>query len=386
MSALQKWVKSEAAGGVILIIAAALALILANAGWSAKGYQQLLHFTPTGGNRGEHPHDILFWINDALMALFFLLVGLEVKRELVAGALASKQQALFPFIAALGGMIAPALIFLSFNASHPGIRNGWAIPTATDIAFALGILALLGSRVPPVLKVFLMALAVIDDLGAIVIIALFYSSHIAWGAMALVVAAVAVLALMNRAKVSSPVPYLLVGAVLWVAVLLSGIHATIAGVILGLMMPVKGVPDTAAAPRLTHTLEPWIRWLVLPLFAFANAGVVVGDISLSQAFSSLPSGIIAGLLVGKPLGITVACWLSLRLGLTRLPENTGIRDIAAIGVLCGIGFTMSIFIASLAYGQEAASLVNEAKLGILGGSVLSAVSGYLLLRRRYALP
>ncbi len=386
MSVLHKWIKSEAAGGVILIIAAGLALILANAGWSAEGYQHFLHYTPTGLSSGEHPHDVLFWINDALMALFFLLVGLEVKRELVTGALASKQQALFPLIAALGGMIAPALIFLAFNASHPGIRDGWAIPTATDIAFALGILALLGSRVPPVLKVFLMALAVIDDLGAIVIIALFYSGHIAWGPMGLVVAAVAVLALMNRAKVSSCIPYLLVGAVLWGAVLQSGIHATIAGVVLGLMMPVKGLAETAAAPRLTHALEPWVRWLVLPLFAFANAGVVVGDISLSQAFSSLPSGIIAGLLAGKPLGITVACWLSLRLGLTRLPENTGLRDIAAIGVLCGIGFTMSIFIASLAYGQEAASLVNEAKLGILGGSVLSAVAGYLLLRRRYSLP
>ncbi|GAA0480360.1 Na+/H+ antiporter NhaA [Tatumella punctata] len=384
MSLAIKIFRSEAAGGVVLIVAAGLALILANMGWSAEGYQQFLQFTPlTGVSIDGHSPNTLFWINDALMALFFLLVGLEVKQELVSGALATRQQAVFPLLAAIGGMIAPAAIFLLFNGGLAEIRQGWAIPTATDIAFALGILALLGNRVPPVLKVFLMALAVIDDLGAIIIIALFYSGQVSWFALGGAAIVMAVLALMNRVGLRYRSLYLLAGVALWYAVLSSGVHATIAGVILGLMMPVKGQGKHSAALKLAHSLHPWVRWLILPLFAFANAGVVMNNLSMQDVISSLPLGIIAGLLLGKPLGITLICWISSRLGMTRLPENTGIKDIAAIGILCGIGFTMSIFIASLAFGQDGTRLINEAKLGILCGSVLSAVAGYVLLRWRF---
>lgn len=381
MSVLKKLVKSEAGGGIVLILAAALAIILANSGFSRDAYQQFLQWQ-CGGTQA-HPINTVFWINDVLMVFFFLLVGLEVKREMVSGALASRQQALFPLIAALGGMLAPALIFLLFNGHHTEAQRGWAIPTATDIAFALGILALLGSRVPVAIKVFLMALAVIDDLGAIVIIALFYSGSLNWLALGMALLAIIVMAVMNRCAVRSRLLWLGVGAGLWYAVLLSGIHATLAGVILGLMMPVHGQGDDSAAFKLTHQLEPWVRWLILPLFAFANAGVVLAGLSVSDLSSTLPLGIVAGLLVGKPLGITLFCWLSARLGITQLPANTRISDIAAVGVLCGIGFTMSIFIATLAFGQQGA-LTNEAKLGILGGSVLSAVAGYCLLRSRYS--
>ncbi len=384
MSVLMKIFRSEAAGGIVLIFAAVVAMVLANAGWSAEGYQHFLHFTLSGDSSTDaHPHNTLFWINDALMAVFFLLVGLEVKQELVHGALATRQQAIFPLLAALGGMIAPAALFLVVNAQHPELRNGWAIPTATDIAFALGILALLGPRVPAVLRVFLMALAVIDDLGAIIIIALFYSSQVSLLALAAMAVMVLILALMNRAGVQKRTAWLLAGVVLWYAVLSSGIHATIAGVILGLMMPVKGQGKDSVALTLAHSLAPWSRWLILPLFAFANAGVVLDKLSLSDVLSPLPLGIIAGLLIGKPLGIALVCWLSTRLGIARFPGKTGIADIATLGVLCGIGFTMSIFIASLAFGQQQAQLVNEAKLGILAGSVLSAVAGYVLLRGRY---
>lgn len=387
MSVLKKLFLSEAAGGVVLIVAAVLAMVLANASWSAEGYQHFLHFTLSEGSSADaHPHNTLFWINDALMAVFFLLVGLEVKQELVSGALATRQQAIFPLLAALGGMIAPAVIFLAGNGHHPEFRNGWAIPTATDIAFALGILALLGHRVPAVLRVFLMALAVIDDLGAIIIIALFYSGQVSLLALGAMAVMVVILALMNRAGVQKRSAWLLAGVVLWYAVLSSGVHATIAGVILGLMMPVRGQGEHSAASTLAHALAPWSRWLILPLFAFANAGVVLNNLSLSDVLSPLPLGIIAGLLIGKPLGIALICWLSTRLGIARFPGKTGIADIATIGVLCGIGFTMSIFIASLAFGQQHAQLVNEAKLGILGGSVLSAVVGYVLLRLRYAAP
>lgn len=385
MSGVLKLVKSDAAGGVILIIAAALAILLANLGSTAAGYQSFLNWQPHSSAAGSaHPLTTLFWVNDVLMVFFFLQVGLEVKRELISGALASRQQALFPLIAALGGMLAPALIFLLFTRHSSEVQSGWAIPTATDIAFALGILALLGNRVPVAIKVFLMALAVIDDLGAIVIIALFYSGSPNVAALAMAVAVIAVMAVMNRCGVRSRIAWLVAGAALWYVVLLSGIHATLAGVILGMMMPVRGEGSDSAAARLTHQLEPWVRWLILPLFAFANAGVVLKGLSTGDMLSALPLGIMAGLLVGKPLGITLVCWLSARLGITRLPVGTRISDIAAVGVLCGIGFTMSVFIATLAYGQQGGALINEAKLGILGGSILSAVCGYGLLRYRYS--
>ncbi len=373
--------KNEATSGIVLIIAAALAMVLANSAATQQGYLALLAM-PVEFRFGELDisKNLLLWINDALMALFFLLIGLEVKRELMVGALARREQAIFPLIAALGGMVAPALLFLLFNGSDEIARSGWAIPTATDIAFALGVLALLGNRVPPALKVFLLALAIIDDLGAIVIIALFYTSDLSLAALGVAAAALLVLAAMNIANVRRTSLYLLVGMVLWVAVLKSGVHATLAGVMVGFFIPLAGKEGHSPAKQLEHGLHPWVSWLILPLFAFANAGVVLSGVSFSDLFSLLPLGIIAGLLIGKPLGITLFCWLAVKCGVAKLPQGTTISHILAIGVLCGIGFTMSIFIASLAYGDIDPELITLAKLGILLGSFTSALLGYLLLR------
>lgn len=383
--ALTRFLASDAAGGVTLIIAATLAMILANLDATRDAYSAFLSL-PVAVQVGalEINKNMLLWINDALMAIFFLLIGLEVKREMVQGSLASLRQASFPVIAALGGMVMPALLFLAFNHGDPIASQGWAIPAATDIAFALGILALLGSRVPVVLKIFLMALAIIDDLGAIVIIALFYTSDLSMVSLGIAALSVAVLALLNMMNVRRTGIYILVGVVLWTAVLKSGVHATLAGVIVGFFIPLKAKDGHSPAKELEHVLHPWVSWLILPLFAFANAGVALGGVTAHELVSLLPLGIIAGLLIGKPLGISLFCWLSVKLKLARLPEGTSMRDIMAIGVLCGIGFTMSIFIASLAYGDVDPQMIVLAKLGILIGSLLSAVIGYALLRKRLA--
>lgn len=378
---IKRLLKNEATSGVVLILAAALAMVLANTAATQQGYLSLLA-TPVEFRFGalDISKNLLLWINDALMALFFLMIGLEVKRELMVGALASREQAIFPLIAAVGGMVVPGLLFLLFNGSDEVTRSGWAIPTATDIAFALGILALLGSRVPPALKIFLMALAIIDDLGAIIIIALFYTNELSMTALAVAAAAIVVLALLNATNVRSTAVYLLVGMVLWTAVLKSGVHATLAGVIVGFFIPLAKKDGYSPAEQLEHGLHPWVSWLILPLFAFANAGVVLDGISAGDMFSLLPLGIMVGLLIGKPLGITLFCWLAVRLGLAKLPQGTTMSNIVAVGVLCGIGFTMSIFIASLAFGDIDPALITLAKLGILIGSIASAVIGYLLLR------
>ena len=387
MKHLQRFFSSDAAGGVVLIFAAALAMLLANLDATAGGYQGFLA-TPVEVRIGalDINKNMLLWINDALMAVFFLLIGLEVKREMVQGALASRQQAAFPVIAALGGMLVPALFYLVFNYQDPVTRQGWAIPAATDIAFALGVLALLGSRVPPALKVFLMALAIIDDLGAIIIIALFYTHELSMASLGIAAAAIAVLALLNLLNVRRTGIYILVGVVLWTAVLKSGVHATLAGVIIGFFIPLKEQAGKSPARSLEHVLHPWVSWLILPLFAFANAGVSLDGVTLSGLGSVLPLGIIAGLVLGKPIGITLFCALAVRLRLASLPAGTSLKEIMAVGVLCGIGFTMSIFIASLAFGDVDAGLIAWAKLGILSGSILAAVTGYALLRARYSRP
>ncbi|SUG73940.1 Na(+)/H(+) antiporter 1 [Salmonella enterica subsp. enterica] len=289
-------------------------------------------------------------------------------------------------IAAIGGMIVPALLYLAFNYSDPVTREGWAIPAATDIAFALGVLALLGSRVPLALKIFLMALAIIDDLGAIVIIALFYTSDLSIVSLGVAAFAIAVLALLNLCGVRRTGVYILVGAVLWTAVLKSGVHATLAGVIVGFFIPLKEKHGRSPAKRLEHVLHPWVAYLILPLFAFANAGVSLQGVTIDGLTSMLPLGIIAGLLIGKPLGISLFCWLALRFKLAHLPQGTTYQQIMAVGILCGIGFTMSIFIASLAFGNVDPELINWAKLGILIGSLLSAVVGYSWLRARLNAP
>lgn len=385
MKHLQRFFSSDASGGIILIFAAALAMLLANTGATSGIYHSFLE-TPVQLRVGalEINKNMLLWINDALMAVFFLLIGLEVKREMIQGALASRRQAVFPVVAALGGMIVPALIYLAFNAQDPITREGWAIPAATDIAFALGVLALLGSRVPPALKIFLMALAIIDDLGAIIIIALFYTSDLSVLSLGVAAGAIAVLVALNLCGVRRTGIYILVGAVLWTAVLKSGVHATLAGVIVGFMIPLKEQGGKSPAKQLEHVLHLWVAYLILPLFAFANAGVSLQGVTIEGLTSLLPLGIIAGLFIGKPLGISLFCWLALKLKWASLPEGTTCKQIVAVGILCGIGFTMSIFIASLAFSSVNPGLINWAKLGILIGSVLSAVTGYMILRRRIA--
>lgn len=382
---IQRFLANEASGGVILIIAAAMAMLFANVESTHTGYQQFLS-TPVEITFGalEIKKNLLLWINDALMAIFFLLIGLEVKRELLQGSLASRRQAAFPAIAAVGGMAIPAAVYLLFNFQDPATREGWAIPAATDIAFALGVLALLGKRVPPALKVFLMALAIIDDLGAIIIIALFYTYQLSMLSLLVAAGAITALAMLNVLNVRRTGIYILVGVILWTAVLKSGIHATLAGVIIGFFIPLKAQRGHSPARELEHILHPWVAFLILPLFAFANAGVSLQGVTLEGLTSLLPLGIIAGLFIGKPLGISLFCLLALKLKLASLPEGTTFKEIMAVGVLCGIGFTMSIFIATLAFSNADPTFITWAKLGILIGSLLAAIVGYGLLRIRYS--
>ena len=377
---ITKFLRLESAGGIILILMALLAMMLANSPLSGY-YQQFLDLDVQLRFGALDLHKpLLLWINDGLMAIFFLVIGLEVKREMIAGALSTRAQATFPAIAALGGMLAPALIYLLVNHGDPATHGGWAIPAATDIAFALGVMALLGNRVPTSLKVFLLALAIIDDLGVILIIALFYTSELSLSALGVATGAVALLFWMNRRGVDRLSFYLIVGAVLWVAVLKSGVHATLAGVIVGFMIPYKGKRYSSPLKHLEHKLHGWSVYFILPVFAFANAGVSLAGISLASLASPVPLGVMLGLCLGKPMGITLVSYLALKLKWARLPEGTHFGQIMAVSVLCGIGFTMSMFIASLAFSADAQHFDTLSRLGILCGSTLAAVSGYLILR------
>ncbi|MBA0195690.1 Na+/H+ antiporter NhaA [Pectobacterium brasiliense] len=379
---IRRFIRLDAAAGVMLMMTTVLAIAFANWSVTAAGYQQFL-MMPVEMRFGalEINKNLLLWINDGLMAIFFLLIGLEVKRELVEGTLASRQQAMLPLAAAVGGMMFPALLFLLFNGNDEATRAGWAIPAATDIAFAIGVLTLLGKRVPAGLKVFLLALAIIDDLGAILIIALFYTQQIFWPALGGAVLAIAALAYMNRQQVGKTSAYLLVGIVLWVCILKCGVHATLAGVIVGFFIPLRtSNGESSPATTLEHGLQTWVAFLIIPLFAFANAGIVLQGIVLEKLFSPLSLGIAAGLLIGKPLGITLFSWLTIRLGYARLPAGVHFSQIVAVSVLCGIGFTMSIFITLLAFSGGDAELITYAKLGILLASGLAALLGYLALR------
>ncbi|PPE59129.1 Na+/H+ antiporter NhaA [Pectobacterium brasiliense] len=379
---IRRFIGLDAAAGVMLMMTTVLAIAFANWSVTAAGYQQFL-MMPVEMRFGalEINKNLLLWINYGLMAIFFLLIGLEVKRELVEGTLASRQQAMLPLAAAVGGMMFPAFLFLLFNANDEVTRAGWAIPAATDIAFAIGVLTLLGKRVPAGLKVFLLALAIIDDLGAILIIALFYTQQIFWPALGGAVLAIAALAYMNRQQVGKTSAYLLVGIVLWVCILKCGVHATLAGVIVGFFIPLcTSNGESSPATTLEHGLQTWVAFLIIPLFAFANAGIVLQGIVLEKLFSPLSLGIAAGLLIGKPLGITLFSWLTIRLGYARLPAGVHFSQIVAVSVLCGIGFTMSIFITLLAFSGGDAELITYAKLGILLASGLAALLGYLALR------
>ncbi|KLV38629.1 Na+/H+ antiporter NhaA [Aeromonas caviae] len=376
----KRFLKLESASGIILILAALLAIGLANSAL-AQHYQSFLNTEVQVRIAAlDINKPLLLWINDGFMAIFFLLVGLEVKREMLEGALSSRVQATFPAIAAVGGMLAPALIYSFFNYGDEATRAGWAIPAATDIAFALGVMALLGKRVPTSLKVFLLALAIMDDLGVIIIIALFYTQQLSLTALAIGVVATLALLWMNRRGEDRIGLYMLVGLVLWVAVLKSGVHATLAGVIVGFMIPLNGKRYASPLKHLEHVLHPWSAFLILPLFAFANAGVSLEGIYFSALLNPLPMGIILGLFVGKPLGIFTISWLAVKSGIAQLPQGVNFRQIFAVSILCGIGFTMSMFIASLAFEHGGLDYGSYSRLGILAGSTLAAVIGYIALR------
>jgi len=380
---LRSFMKQDASSGILLILAALVAMVLVNSplGWL---YDSLLS-TPVEIRIGALHLDkpLLLWINDGLMALFFLLIGLEVKREFLEGELSKPEQIILPGLGAIGGMIMPALIYVWFNRGDELAMNGWAIPAATDIAFALGILGLLGSRVPLALRIFLMALAIFDDLGAVVVIALFYTADLSLISLVLALLAVVTMLIMNLSGVTRVSAYMVVGAFLWVAVLKSGVHATLAGVVVGMMIPMQDprTPETSPLKAVEEGLHQWVAFLVVPLFAFANAGVSFVGISLETLLDPIPLGIAAGLFFGKQLGIMLFCALAIGLGFARLPRGSGWWDFYATSVLCGIGFTMSLFIASLAFEQGGSDLVVEGdRLGILLGSLLSALVGYLLFR------
>ena len=379
LTTLREFLRLEAAAGIVLACAAAVALVLANSPL-ATFYDALLDVPAVVGVGAlEIRKPLLLWLNDGWMAIFFFLVGLEIKRELLEGELSDRRAAALPVIGALGGMAVPAAIYVAIARGDPVALAGWAIPTATDIAFALGVMSLLGSRVPASLKILLAAIAIIDDLGAIVIIAAFYTDHLSLLSLGLAAVALIALVALNRAGVRAVVPYALVGAVLWVCVLKSGVHATLAGVAVALAIPLRVPPGaTSPLPQLEHALHPWVAYLILPAFAFANAGVSFAGVGLQALAEPVALGTALGLLLGKPIGVFGAVWLAIVVGAGRRPEGAGWTQIFGLALLCGIGFTMSLFIGGLAFDDAAHA--TQVRLGVLGGSILSAVLGYLLLR------
>jgi NhaA family Na+:H+ antiporter len=383
-SVLRDFLASESAGGILLIFAAILAMIVANSALG-ESYHHLVH-TETGPVLSDKlgPMTVHLWINDGLMAIFFLLVGLEIKREFVDGRLASWDRRRLPFIAAAAGMAVPALLYMLFAGGTPGLAQGWAIPAATDIAFAMGVLALLGRRAPTSLKLFLVTVAIVDDMGAVAIIALFYTATIDLAALGAAAALLGMMFACNRGGVRHLSVYLLLFACLWYAMLLSGVHATIAGVLAAMTIPLDrtpGAPDSAASPlhRLEHALHPWVAFAIVPVFGFVNAGVDIRGLGSEQLLSPLPLGIAAGLFLGKQIGIFGSVWLAVKLGIAGRLRGATWRQVHAVAVLCGIGFTMSLFIGGLAF-PGAPELIDEAKIGVLAGSLAAALIGYALAR------
>ncbi|WP_192881477.1 Na+/H+ antiporter NhaA [Haemophilus haemolyticus] len=379
---IQRFLKLESAGGILLLFSAAVAMLLANSPLSNQ-YNDFLNL-PVSLQIGSFSINktLIHWINDGFMAVFFVLVGMEVKKELFEGALSTYQQAIFPAIAAVGGMIVPALVYWFIAKQDPSLANGWAIPMATDIAFALGIMALLSKQVPLPLKIFLLALAIIDDLGAIVVIALFFSHELSVQALIFSGISILTLVLLNRFRVSALCAYMVIGAILWASVLKSGVHATLAGVIIGFCIPLTGKKGERPLHDFEHILAPWSSFVILPLFAFANAGVSFDGIDVSMISSPLLLAIACGLIIGKPVGVFGFSYISVKLGLAKLPDGINFKQIFAVAVLCGIGFTMSMFLASLAFDADAGESVNTlSRLGILLGSTVSATLGYLFLKQ-----
>jgi NhaA family Na+:H+ antiporter len=376
---IEEFFRLEAAGGVLLVIASIIALVWANTPWRAL-YTGLLSVA-VGVHVGSLTLDkpLLLWINDALMAIFFLLVGLEIKREVVQGELSSVRQAALPCVAAVGGMLGPAVVYSAINWGNPVTMHGWAIPAATDIAFSLGVLALLGARAPSSLKIFLLALAIIDDLGAIVIIALFYTADLSLLSLGLAAAGLAALLVLNLAGVRRIAPYALVGIFLWVCVLRSGVHATLAGVAIGFAVPLRGGEEGGESPlrHLEHTLHPWVTYGILPVFAFANAGVSLTGLSLSALLDPVTLGVALGLFFGKQIGVIGTTWLAVRLGIGSTPTGATWFQFYGLALLTGIGFTMSLFIGTLAF--QGPELNDAVRIGVLSGSLVCAVAGYFVL-------
>ena len=383
-SALRQFLRSEAAGGLLLIAAAALAMLVANSPLAPAYFALLEH--PTGPLLTPKlgPMTVQLWINDALMAVFFFVVGLEIKREFRDGHLSSWADRRLPFIAAAGGMVIPALVYLAVIGDAPGLTRGWATPAATDIAFALGLLALLGTRAPASLKLFLATVAIVDDVGAVAIIALFYTEALDWGAFAASLGVLAALFAMNRAGLRHPAWYLIGFVVLWYCELLSGVHATVAGVLAALAVPLRptrAAPDAADSTlhRLENGLHPWVAFGIVPLFGFANAGVSLAGVGWAQLFAPLPLAIAMGLFVGKQVGVFGSVWGAVRLGIAKRPTRASWLQIYGVSLLCGIGFTMSLFIGSLAFPTQPEA--DAVKIGVLMGSLLSALVGVLVLLR-----
>lgn len=384
-SAFRDFLTSEAGGALLLMAAAGLAMLIANLPGGADLYHALIHAVMGPElNPALGPMTVHLWINDGLMAIFFLLVGLEIKREMVDGGLSTWERRRLPFIAAAAGMAVPALVYLAVIGGRRELASGWAVPAATDIAFAIGVLALLGRRVPASLKLLLTAIAIVDDMGAVAIIALAYSQGIDLGALAAAGAVLLAMVALNRSGVKALVPYLLGFAALWYFTLLSGVHATVAGVLAAMTVPVRrtpGAPDAADSPlhRLEHLVHPWSAYLIVPLFGFANAGLTIDRAALDALLSPLPLAVAAGLFAGKQLGIFGGIWAAHRLGLAKRPAGTNWAHLYGMALLCGIGFTMSLFLGALAF-PASAHLVEQAKIGILAGSLLSATAGYVILR------
>lgn len=381
--ALKDFLKAESASGVLLVAAAVLALILANS--PLAGVYALLVEMPVEIRVGplELAKPLLLWINDGLMAVFFFVIGLELKREMLEGSLRDIRQVALPAMGAVGGMAVPALIYVGINWGNAVAIEGWAIPAATDIAFALAILMLLGERVPTALKVFLVSLAIFDDIGAILIIALFYSGDLSLSALLVSAACVVVLAMLNRWGAVEFTPYILVGAVMWVAVLKSGVHATLAGIALAIFIPISNPkrPEHSPLRELEHDLHTAVAFGILPLFAFANSGISLAGIGLDYLLHPVPLGIAAGLFFGKQVGVFLFSWIGVRLGIASLPEGITWHSLYGVAILCGVGFTMSLFIGSLAFEETGSNLLFDERLGIIVGSLASGILGYLYLRR-----
>jgi len=379
---VREFLRLESASGLLLLFAAMLAMIIVNTD-ARPLYDSLLH-VPVQIRVGqfEIAKPLLLWINDGLMAMFFFLVGLEVKREFLRGELSDPAHVTLPVIAAIGGMSIPALIYSYVNWGDSMAMKGWAIPSATDIAFALGALSLLGSRVPNSLKLFLLTLAIFDDLGAIIIIAIFYTADLSMLSMLVAACAILVLFVLNRKNVLSITPYMLVGLVLWAAVLKSGVHATLAGVVLAMFIPLQKSTELNTSPleKLEHDLHPAVAFGILPIFAFANTGVSLHGLTMNSLLAPVPLGIALGLFIGNQVGVLGFSWLAVKLKLARLPTSVGWKEMYGVSLLCGIGFTMSLFISSLAFEQGSEVFAVDDRLGILSGSLLSAISGYIVLR------